>query len=164
MTRHELSARAAGQASSELAVEGAQPRGEPLGLLLAVELVPDPLRELRVPDRIEPDMGVGAGVLDGVEEVDRLRRGGVDRVLEGGLESLAEVEDEIRVRDRAHVAAGELEIVRLDAGRGQVPYLELAPPDLLGGERERVEGGDDGSVARAGVRAATSGQHEGYGE
>ena len=76
-----------------------------------------------------------------------MRRRGVDRVLEGRLEALAEVEDEVGIRDRAHVAAGELEVVRLDAGRSQVAHVDSRAADLLSGESQRIEGRDHGAAA-----------------
>ena len=91
---------------------------------------------------------------DRVEEIDCRRRRRVDRVLEGGLEALAEVEDEVGVGDRRHVATGELEVVRLDAGRGQVPHVDTGVGDLLSGKRQWIEGGDDRAIARARVAAA----------
>ena len=85
-----------------------------------------------------------------------MRRRRVDRVLEGRLEVLSEVEDEVGIGDGADVAAGELEVVRLDAGRGQVADVDPVASDLLGGESQRVEGrGDDLSSLRARAAAAT---------
>ena len=77
MARDELVAVAVGEPVAELAVEGAQPRREPLRLGTAVELLADPLCDRGVPDRIEPDVGVDAVLLLGagagrnrVEEID----------------------------------------------------------------------------------------------
>ena len=105
MARDELVAVAVGEPVAELAVEGAQPVREPLGLRTAIELFADPLGDRGVPDRIEPDVGVDVVLLlaadpcrNRVEEIDPVCRRGVDRVLEGRLEALAEVEDEVGVR------------------------------------------------------------------
>jgi hypothetical protein len=77
------------------------------------------------------------------KEVDGVCRRRVDRVLEGGLEAVAEVEHELCVGDRTDVTAGELEVVRLDTRRGQVADVDPVPTDLLGGEGQWVESGDD---------------------
>ena len=161
MARDELVAVAVGEPVAELAVEGAQSVREPLGLGTAIELLADPLCDRGVPDRIEPDVGVDAVLLlaadagrNRVEEIDAVCRRGVDRVLEGRLEALAEVEDEVGVGDRGHIAPGELEVVRLDAGRGQVAHVDPGAADLLSGERQWIEGGDDRAIARARVAAA----------
>ena len=82
----------------------------------------------------------------------------VDRVLERRLESRAEVEDEVGVRDRADVAAGELEVVRLDAGRSQVRDADFRAADLLGGEGQRIERRDDGRSRRSSRAAAAPGE------
>ena len=57
-----------------------------------------------------------------------------------------EVEDEVCLPDRPDVFAGELEVVRLDARRGEVAHVDPGATDLLSGERERVEGSDDATA------------------
>src|SRR6185295_7348202 len=112
VTRDDLVALAVRETAAKLAVEDAKLRREALGLRTTVELLADPLCDRRVPDRIEPNVRILR--LARCEEVHRVRVRRVDRVLECRLEVLSEVEDEVGVGDGADVAAGELEVVRLD--------------------------------------------------
>jgi hypothetical protein len=59
------------------------------------------------------------------------------------LEAVAEVEDRVGFGEFLDVAARELEVVRLDTGRSEVPNGRSRCRDLLGGVRERIEGSDD---------------------
>ena len=157
MARDDLVPLTAGETPAEFAVEDAQLRGEPLGLRTAAELPSDPLGEEGVPGRIEPEVGVGHGRAEQVVGGCRRR---VDRRLQRGLET-SQVEDEVRVGDRADVAAGELEVVWLDAGRRQVCDADACAADLLGGEGQGIERRDDGGSA--GVFRATAAPGEGRG-
>ncbi len=63
-------------------------------------------------------------------------------VLEPRLEAAPEVEHDVRGVDALDVARGELDVVRLGTGGGDV--RDVGPGiDPLREERERVEGGDD---------------------
>jgi hypothetical protein len=76
-------------------------------------------------------------------------------LLDGRLESFADVEDDVGVDDLLHLARRQLEVVRLGAGRCQVRHLDGRAADILGRERERIEAGNDLGRARgAGVAAA----------
>ena len=141
---------------AELAVEGAQPCRERLGLRTAAELLRRSARDRGVPSRIEPDVRVGlaAGAARAgrrraptCESIASSRAGWKPRRGRGRGRPSAIVRD---------VAAGELEVVRLDARRGQVAHVDRRAADLLGGERERVEGGDDGPSRLRRARAAAA--------
>lgn len=142
---------AAREAFAELTIEHAQLRCERLGCRPPAELRPDPLGEEGVPDWIEPDVRVVHG---GAEQIDGRRRRRVDCPLQSGLEA-SQIEDEPGVGDHPDVAARELEVVRLDAGRRQIAHVRSVGRDLLGGVRERVEGSDDGGALRARAAAAS---------
>ena len=70
-----------------------------------------------------------------------------DGLVDGGLEAL-DVEDEVGLRDVGDLRGAQLQIVRLDARRGQGGDVGVGPADLLGGVLEWVEGGDDASGRR----------------
>ena len=100
------------------------------------------------------------------QEVDRRAVPLLQRPLERRHEPVAEVEDESRLLDVAHVARRELEVVRLRARGGQVLDGDGAAADLLGGVGERVERGDDALRPAAGPRFArpTTDQEAGAGQ
>ena len=98
------------------------------------------------------------------EHVERAALTLLHRRLEARHEAVAEVEDERGVVDGAHVGGGELEVVRLGPGRRQVPHLGAAAGDLLGGKRERIEGGHDlVPLAASRAAAAAAGRQHGDG-
>src|SRR5204863_9957097 len=69
------------------------------------------------------------------------------------LESVAEVEDNVRVDDLADRAGRELEVVRFDAGWGEVLHVVGGAADSFGRERDGIEGGHHGLAAvRRGCR------------
>ena len=108
-------------------------------------------------DGVQPDVGVDAFVpvpeLDPVQRVECRSAGALDRLLEPGLEALAHVEDEVGLVDPLHLAGRQFEVVRLGAGRGQVLHLHAVAAHLLGGERQRIEAGDDLPRPRGGAGA-----------
>jgi hypothetical protein len=82
----------------------------------------------------------------------------VDRRLEP-----AQVHDEVGVGDLADLPRRQLEVVRLAAGLGQVVDGGVLARDLLGHERQRIEGRGDGetvAAARGGVVVAAAGEEE----
>ena len=77
----------------------------------------------------------------------------VDGFLDGRLEVAARVDDEPGGVDVRPIACGQVEVVRLGAGRRQVDDLRAAGHDLPGRERERVEGGDHAALVGRRVAA-----------
>jgi len=55
------------------------------------------------------------------------------------------------MRVHATRAAVELDVVRFSTGFGQVGDVDVATADLFRGVLQRVEGRDDGQLARAGL-------------
>ena len=95
------------------------------------------------------------------EQVDRPTGAACDGFLQGGLESAAEIEDEIGTVHALDVSRSELDVVRLRTWRREVVDLDILAADLLRCPRERVEGRDDVRlVGRASIRATASGQRE----
>jgi hypothetical protein len=90
----------------------------------------------------------------GVEQAQNVLAG-ARRVLELGLEAVAEEEDEIRLPDRRDILRRDLEVVRLRPGRSEVLDVYGAVPDLFGGLRERIEARYHGLLRRR-RRGATS--------
>ena len=147
MGGHELAPVAVGEPLAKLPVERAQLGGELPGRCLAPQLRADPLHDLSEPHGVEPDMGVHAAVLlpdlEALQHVDRRAVASARRLLEGGLEPAARVEDEVGRANPLDVARRELDVVGLGAGRCQIHDLDAVASDLLGGEGERVEAGHD---------------------
>ena len=165
MARDDRPPLAVGEPGLELVVQLHQPLTEPGGGVLGTEQLPEPLSDLRVADRVEPDVRIAAVLeLERVQEIDRCIRT-ESGVFDGRLEAAPEVEDEIRRLDPLDVARRELEVVGLDARRRQVLDLDRIAPDLLRRECERIGAGDGleapaclllvGPTARAGSRSAT---------
>ena len=93
--------------------------------------------------------------------------GGVDR----GLEPLL-VDDQVGAADLRGLRGGELQVVRLRPGLGQVHDVRVVARDPLGDELERVERGHDLSeplaatgrvVAKRRAAAVVGGQEQGGG-
>ena len=82
----------------------------------------------------------------------------VDRALQPLL-----IDHEPGLADRCHVMGGELDVVRLGAWPGQAGDRHVGAADLLRGECQRVERGDDSELAGAGPAhgggAAAAGDH-----
>jgi hypothetical protein len=95
---HDLAARAVGETAAEVAVEGLEPPDEGRRRVRAPERGGDRAGDLRVADRIEPDVRVAALCAvdrpDGVDDVERRPVAIADGVLDGGLEAAAGVDDE----------------------------------------------------------------------
>ena len=90
-----------------------------------------------------------------------------DGFLDRWLEAPTDGEHDVGGADRLEVVGGELEIVGLDARRGQVRHRDAVAADPLGDEREGVEARDGahmlaGSVRRAGVALAGRQRHQRY--
>ena len=79
-----------------------------------------------------------------------------DRRVDLGDE-LGEVDDVVGLFDGGDVAGGEFEIVRLLAGGREVGDVDMVASDLLGGEGQRVEGGDDVEAVAFGIRTGAAG-------
>ena len=116
----------------------------------AVPIAPDdPAHE----HRIEPHVRVVAHVQP-VEDAQRRPGPTVRARLDRGLESLAHEHDQARVEDRVHVVRGELEVVRLDAGRREITDVEARTAERPGRrgegeERSNGAGRPGGGRARA---------------
>ena len=136
----------------ELAVQAAELLDQGVGVLPVVggvrrvgggEFGADAGRDSGVPGRVEPQVriagGVGVavavvGVVGVVVQVvvdERCGGGGVDHVpgtglcdglVDGGLQAL-EIEDGVGLLDRADLPGRQLQVVRLDAGRGELGHL-----------------------------------------
>ncbi len=74
----------------------------------------------------------------------------VGAVLHRRLEVVAHHDREVGIEDRVDVVGGELEVVRLDPGRGEIADPDVAAPDLPDRLGEGVEGGNDIDAARRG--------------
>ena len=111
----------------------------------------DHTHEPRVAEGVEPHVRVVAVPIDAgrVEEGERGAVRGPRRAFELWLEPVSHQEDEPGVLDRCDVVGRELEVVRLRAGGCQIRDVDARAADLLGGEGEGIEGGDDVVPARA---------------
>jgi len=79
--------------------------------------------------------------------------------LEPGHEAITEIENERRVPDVSNISRGQLEVMRLGAGWGEIPDADGTSRYLLDSEGDRVERGNDGVVlAAAGAVRATPGE------
>ncbi len=78
-----------------------------------------------------------------------------DRLVDGGLQAL-EVDDRVGLLDRPDLLGGEFEVVRLDAGGGEVGDLHVLAAYPAGEELHRVEGRDDVQLALRALGAATA--------
>ena len=83
-----------------------------------------------------------------VEEGERGAVRGPSRAFELRLESMSHQQDEAGVLHRLDIVGRELEVVRLGARGRQVRNVDAGAADLLGGEGEGIEGGDDLVTAR----------------
>jgi hypothetical protein len=81
--------------------------------------------------------------LDAFEQVDRRPARAGDGVLDRRLELGVDVEDDIRLLDTSDVPRGQLDVVRLRAGRRQVRDVDGGATDLLSRVLERIERRDD---------------------
>ena len=90
---------------------------------------------MREQDRVEPDVRVGLARLvadattqvDARQCVDPLSARASDRLLDGRLEAVREVEHDIGLLNASHIPRGQLDVMRLGAGRGQVVDTEPRP-------------------------------------
>jgi len=98
--------------------------------------------------------------VDSGECVDLLPVRAGDRLLDRGLETVREIQDDVGLLELADVPWRELDVVRLRAGRSQVLDVDLLPAELLGNKRKRVESRDDRPAASTARRAATSAQQD----
>ena len=123
--------------AAELGVEAGDPADEPSRRRLVVQLRTDLPHHLLVPDRVEPDVRITARRTR--EQVYRAAAALLHGRFETGHEAAAEIEDDRGLVDIANVPRGELEVVRLGAGRRQVPHVDRGARDLLSGVGDRVE-------------------------
>ena len=91
-------------------------------------------------------------VVGGVDDVLGLDFG--HSVVHGSLE-VGQVQDKVRFRHRRHLAGGELQVVRVRAGRSQRGHGDVVPADVGSGVLKRVErrGDRDGTAVFAVVTA-----------
>ena len=88
-----------------------------------------------------------------------LLAGGVlpDRVVDRGLETVL-VDHQVGIDDLGRLLRGDLEVVRLGAGLGEVLDGGVRAGDPLRDVLERVEGGDHPDLAAGGPRAGVVGE------
>src|SRR5947207_4387757 len=101
--------------------------------------------DLRVAERIEPDVGVVVRVLiepRGVEQAEHVLAvpGGL---LQLGLKPVSEQEDDVGSVNLGDVFGRDLEIMRLGTRRRQITNVNLRAADLLRSERKGIEASDD---------------------
>ena len=151
-----------GEAALEVGVEHPQPGHK--GLRWSLERIADASRLLGVAERIEPDMRISGDQVQPLEEIELLAVRTVHGSLEAGLEAGAEIEHDVGRADPLHVSRRELDVVRLGAGRGEVPDGDLVAADLLGRVREGIEGRRDRDAVVSGpLVAAASGSESEHG-
>ena len=167
MSDHDLAIFAGGQPLLVLLVEGGQFVGE------VGEVVPVAFGALGVDlahtfgqgfcglgheVQVQPEVGVVASVvvlvvvvggraqLHDLADVERVVGGLLcDGFVDGRLESL-DVEGDVGLTDLADLSAGQLQVVRLRSGLGELNDRDLVTTDLLGQPLEGVDTGDHGEV------------------
>jgi hypothetical protein len=142
MARDDRAPRAGLEPRLELGIEPAQAPPERARLRGASEDLADPRRHRLVPERIEPDVRVIPG-RHALQKVDLPPARACGSLLEGRLETGAEVEDEVGRADALDVAHRKLRIVGFGTRWGEIDDLDLVATDLLGRVGERVEAGND---------------------
>ena len=151
-----------GEAALEVRVEHRQAGHK--GLRWSLERIADASRLFGVAERIEPDMRISGDQVQPFKEIELLAVRTVHGPLEAGLKAGAEIEHDVGLADPLHVSRRELDVVRLGAGRGEVPDGHLVAADLLGRVGEGIEGrGDRDAVVSGPAVAAASGSESGDG-
>jgi hypothetical protein len=123
--------------------------GPPVSGADGVRALSKGLRFLSVVFLLPTFLRCGLLQLDVVEQVHGVAAAPLGHLGHGGLETVPQIEDEVGVFQSVHLARRQLQVVGLDAGRGEILHPDPLPAHPLGHLLHRVEAGHHGHSVSA---------------